>query len=124
MQRGVARVVTDGGFRDSPDIAKLPFASYHQQPRAPTNVTVREAIANNEPIGCGDEPFFPGDLIVGGAEGVVVNPAHLAGEVAAEGVETTAFQAFVQEKSPKAVRSWACIRQPMTRVVQISRPGG
>ena len=98
MKRGMAGVVTDGGFRDSPDIAKLPFPSYHQQPSAPTNLTVHEAIAINEPIGCGDAPVFPGDVIVGDAEGVVVIPAHLADEVAAEGVEMTAFEDFVQEK--------------------------
>ncbi len=32
------------------------------------------------------------------AEGVVVIPAHLAGEVAAEAVEMTAFEDFVTEK--------------------------
>ncbi len=98
MKRGVAGVVTDGGFRDSPDIAKLPFPSYHQQPSAPTNLTVHEAIEINVPIGCGDAPVFPGDVLVGDAEGVVVIPAHMADEIAAEGVEMTAFEDFVQEK--------------------------
>jgi regulator of RNase E activity RraA len=32
MQRGVAGVVTDGGFRDSAEIAKLGFPAYHQRP--------------------------------------------------------------------------------------------
>jgi len=98
MKRGVAGIVTDGGFRDSPDIARLPFPAYHQQPSAPTNLTVHEAIDINVPIGCGDAPVFPGDVIVGDAEGVVVIPAHLVEEVAAEGVEMTAFEDFVQEK--------------------------
>ena len=98
MQRGVAGIVTDGGFRDSPDIAKMPFPVYHQRPAAPTNLTVHQAIDINVPIGCGDAPVFPGDVIVGDAEGVVVIPAHLADEVAAEAVEMTAFEDFVQEK--------------------------
>jgi regulator of RNase E activity RraA len=98
MKRGVAGVVTDGGFRDSPDIAKLPFPAYHQRPAAPTNLTVHQAIDINVPIGCGDAPVFPGDVIVGDAEGVVVIPAHLADEVAAEAVEMTAFEDFVQEQ--------------------------
>ena len=98
MKRGVAGIVTDGGFRDSPDIAKLPFPVYHQRPAAPTNLTVHQAIDINVPIGCGDAPVFPGDVIVGDAEGVVVIPAHLADEVAAEAVEMTAFEDFVQEK--------------------------
>jgi len=98
MQRGVAGIVTDGGFRDSPDIAKLTFPAYHQRPAAPTNLTVHQAIDINVPIGCGDAPVFPGDVIVGDAEGVVVIPAHLADELAAEAVEMTVFEDFVQEK--------------------------
>ena len=98
MQRGVAGIVTDGGFRDSPEIAKMPFPVYHQRPAAPTNLTVHQAIDINVPIGCGDAPVFPGDVVVGDAEGVVVIPAHLADEVAAEAVEMTVFEDFVQEK--------------------------
>lgn len=98
MKRGVAGIVSDGGFRDSPEIAKLPFPVYHQRPAAPTNLTLHQAIDINVPIGCGDAPVFPGDVIVGDAEGVVVIPAHLADEVAAEAVEMTVFEDFVQEK--------------------------
>ena len=98
MKRGVAGIVTDGGFRDSPDIAKMPFPVYHQRPAAPTNLTIHQAIDINVPIGCGDAPVFPGDVVVGDAEGVVVIPAHLADEVAAEAVEMTAFEDFVQEQ--------------------------
>lgn len=98
MQRGVAGVVTDGGFRDSPDIAKYAMPAYHSQPSAPTNLTLHEAIEINGPIGCGDAPVFPGDVIVGDAEGVLVLPAHLADEIAAEATEMTVFEDFVQEK--------------------------
>ena len=98
MVRGAAGVVTDGGFRDSPEIARLPMPAYHHRPAAPTNITLHQAIAINEPIGCGDAPVFPGDLIVGDAEGVIVIPAHLADEVATEAVEMTAFEDFVQER--------------------------
>jgi len=98
MKRGVAGVVTDGGFRDSPDIAKLGFPAYHHRPSAPTNLTLHQAIDINVPIGCGDAPVFPGDVIVGDAEGVIVIPAHMADEIAAEATEMTSFEDFVQEK--------------------------
>jgi len=98
MVRGVAGVVTDGGFRDSPDIAKYAFPAYHQRPSAPTNLTLHQAIAINEPIGCGDAPVFPGDIVVGDAEGVIVIPAHLADEIASEAVEMTVFEDYVQDK--------------------------
>ncbi len=98
MQRGVAGVVTDGGFRDSPEIAKYTMPAYHSRPSAPTNLTLHEAIEINGPIGCGDAPVFPGDVLVGDAEGVVVIPAGIADEIAAEATEMTVFEDFVQEK--------------------------
>jgi len=98
MKRGVAGVITDGGFRDSGDIAKLGFPAYHQRPSAPTNLTLHQAIEINGPIGCGDAPVFPGDIIVGDADGVIVLPAHLADDIAAEATEMTAFEDFVQDR--------------------------
>jgi len=101
MKRGVAGVVTDGGFRDSPEIARLAIPAYQQRPAAPTNLTLHQALDINVPIGCGDAPVFPGDVIVGDGEGVVVLPAHLADELADEAVEMTAFEDFVTEEVQK-----------------------
>ena len=98
MKRGVAGIVTDGGFRDSPEIAKLSIPAYHHRPASPTNLTQHQAIDINVPIGCGDAPVFPGDVIVGDGEGVVVIPAHLAEEIADETTEMTAFEDFVTEQ--------------------------
>ena len=101
MKRGVAGIVTDGGFRDSPEIAKLSIPAYHHRPASPTNLTQHQAIDINVPIGCGDAPVFPGDVIVGDGEGVVVIPAHLADEIADEAVEMTAFEDFVASEVMK-----------------------
>ena len=101
MKRGGAGVVTDGGFRDSPEIAKLAIPAYHRRPAAPTNLTVHQAIDINVPIGCGDAPVFPGDVVVGDAEGVVIVPASLAEAIADEAVEMTAFEDFVAEEVMK-----------------------
>lgn len=98
MVRGVAGVVTDGGFRDSPEIAALDIAAYHNRPSAPTNLTHHQALDINVPIGCGDVAVFPGDVVVGDGEGVIVIPAHLADEIADEAVEMTAFEDFVTEQ--------------------------
>ncbi|WP_428929311.1 ribonuclease activity regulator RraA [Marinibacterium sp. SX1] len=98
MLRGAAGVVTDGGFRDAATIGKLDFPAYHTRPSSPTNLTNNEAIALNEPIGCGDAPVFPGDIIVGDTDCVIVIPAHLADEVADEAVEMSAYEDFVVEQ--------------------------
>src|SRR5262245_25254663 len=63
--RGVTGVVTDGGFRDSREIANLDIPAYHHRPSAPTNLTLHQAIEINGPIGCGDVAVFPGDVLVG-----------------------------------------------------------
>lgn len=97
-KRGAAGIVTDGGFRDSADIAKLPFPAYHSGPSAPTNLIRHHAIDLNVPIGCGDVAVYPGDLIAGDTDGVVVIPRDIADEVAEEAVEQTMFENFVQER--------------------------
>ena len=98
MVRGAAGVVTDGGFRDSPEIARMAIPAYHQRPSAPTNLTLHQALDIDVPIGCGDVAVWPGDVGVGDAEGVAVIPAAIADEIADEAVEMTAFEDFVAEQ--------------------------
>jgi regulator of RNase E activity RraA len=101
MVRGAAGVVTDGGFRDSPEIAELAMPAYHNRPSAPTNLTLHQALDINVPIGCGDVPVWPGDVVVGDREGVIVIPAAIADEIADEAVDMTAFEDFVMEEVKK-----------------------
>lgn len=96
--RGCAGIVTDGGFRDSPEISALNFPAYHNRPSAPTNLTLHQAVDINVPIGCGDVAVFPGDIVVGDKEGVVIIPAEIADEIALEAFEMTAFEDFVSEQ--------------------------
>lgn len=98
MVRGVEGVVTDGGFRDAMNIGELEIHSYHNRPSSPTNLTINEAIEIDCPIGCGDAPVFPGDIIVGDDDSVIVIPLHLAEEVAEEATEMTAYEAFALSK--------------------------
>ncbi|MEI2418385.1 ribonuclease activity regulator RraA [Orrella sp. JC864] len=98
MRRGVAGVVTDGGFRDSPEIARLAIPAYHQRPSAPTNLCLHQAVDIGLPIACGDVAVFPGDIMVGDAEAVVVIPAAMAEEIAREAEQMTVFEDFVTEQ--------------------------
>ncbi|MEX2517792.1 MAG: ribonuclease activity regulator RraA [Paracoccaceae bacterium] len=95
MMRGGAGVVTDGGFRDAMRIGELEIPAYHHRPSSPTNLTINEAIDINVPIGCGDVAVFPGDIMVGDDDSVIVIPAAIADEVADEAVEMTAYEDFV-----------------------------
>lgn len=98
MVRGGAGVVTDGGFRDSMVIGELDIPAYHNRPSSPTNLTLHEAIELNGPIGCGDVAVFPGDVLVGDDDSVIVIPADIADEIADEAVEMTAYEDFVVER--------------------------
>ena len=98
MVRGVAGVVTDGGFRDSPEIGGLDIPAYHNRPSSPTNLTLHQALDIDVPIGCGDVAVWPGDVLVGDDEAVIVVPAEIVDEVADEAVEMTAFEDFVTEE--------------------------
>lgn len=98
MVRGAAGIVTDGGFRDSAEIARLDMPSYHHRASAPTNLTLHQAMDINVPIGCGDVAVFPGDVVVGDDDGVMVVPAHLADEIAEEAINMTHYEDFVAEK--------------------------
>ncbi|MEX5728774.1 regulator of RNase E activity RraA [Rhodovulum iodosum] len=119
MVRGGAGVVSDGGFRDAATIAGLDIPAYHSRPSSPTNLTLHEAIDIDVPIGCGDVAVFPGDIVVGDADNVIVIPAHLADEVSAEAVEMTAYEDFVVEE----VRAGATIigLYPATRDENLAR---
>ena len=98
MMRGVAGCVSDGGFRDSPEIAAMPFPVYQSRPAPPVSLILHNAVDVEVPIACGDAPVYPGDIVVGDGEGVVVLPAHLANELAAEAFEQTVYEDFVIEK--------------------------
>ena len=95
MVRGVAGVVTDGGFRDSAEIAMLDIPTYHNRPSAPTNITLHQAIDINVPIGCGDAPVFPGDIVVGDADGVICVPIERANGLLASAAERIAKESDV-----------------------------
>ncbi|GGK42812.1 ribonuclease activity regulator RraA [Salinarimonas ramus] len=96
--RGAAGVVSDGGFRDADGIGALDMPAYYAKPSAPTNLTHHEAIELNGPIACGDAPVFPGDVMLGDRDGVMVIPAHLADEIAGECAGMESFEDFVMEE--------------------------
>ena len=49
----------------------------------------------NAPVGCAGVAIYPGDVIVGDAEGVVAIPRHLVDEVAAECADVGDYENFV-----------------------------
>src|SRR5688572_7729512 len=98
MVRGVAGVVTDGGLRDSPTIEKLAWPAYCGARSAPLNLVRHHAVDSQVPIGCGGVAVYPGDVVVGDAEGVVIIPKGMADDVAKEAAAQTEFEDWVEAK--------------------------
>lgn len=96
--RGAAGVVSDGGFRDAEGIGALDMPAYYAKASAPTNLTLHEALDINVPISCGDVAVFPGDVMLGDKDGVMVIPAHLVEELAEECSGMESYEAFVLEQ--------------------------
>jgi regulator of RNase E activity RraA len=95
---GAAGIVTDGGFRDSAEIAQLAFPAYHARPVPPPSFLRLHAVALNEPIGCARVAVYPGDIVVGDVEGVVVIPAAMANEIAEQAHELSNYDEFAAEQ--------------------------
>lgn len=96
--RGVAGIVTDGGLRDTPEIALRDFPVYCKAPAAPISLITQHAVESNVPVACGGVAVYPGDVIVGDGEGVVVIPHGIADEVTANTFEQEKLEEFVQQE--------------------------
>jgi regulator of RNase E activity RraA len=96
--RGAVGVVSDGAFRDSPEIARMPFPVFAAGRSATLSLAIHHAVDINVPIGCAGVAVFPGDILVGDEEGIVVIPRHLAAEIAAPAANQEDLEHFIQEK--------------------------
>lgn len=101
--RGAAGVVTDGGIRDAAGAGALDMPVYAGKPSAPTNLTKHHAVDIGLPIACGGVAVYPGDIVLGDGDGVMIIPRHLADVIAEESVEMEAFEAFVLEEVLRGV---------------------
>ena len=98
VARGAVGIVTDGCFRDSPAIAKMDIAAYARSPHGATNKTIHHPVDIQVPIGCGGVAVYPGDVLVGDDEGVVVIPRPLVSQVAAEAAAQEHREDFILAK--------------------------
>lgn len=83
-QLGAVGVVTDGAVRDTPALREMEIPIYHRASHGATYRRLHMPVEQQVPIACAGVTVVPGDVVVGDGEGVVVVPAALAAEVAAE----------------------------------------
>ena len=90
--------VSDAGIRDFDDAAEMALPIFCAKPSAPTNLTKHHGVDIQVPIGCGGVPVFPGDVLVGDGDGVIVIPLEIADEIAAEASKMEQFESYVLGK--------------------------
>lgn len=95
QRRGAAGLVTDGAFRDSPQIARMEMPSYARAAHATASTTLHHPVDVDVPIGCGGVMVQPGDVLVGDAEGVVVLPIGVAEEVARHAFDQEQLESYL-----------------------------
>ncbi len=81
LSRGAAGLVTDGAVRDGSKVVRYGFPVF----AGGSTPTIGEPnilpFQVNEPIQCGGVLVWPGDLVLGDDDGVVVCPSSLAAEI-------------------------------------------
>ena len=96
--RGVAGIVTDGAYRDTPGIRELEIPAYARSQNANSNVTLYHPADADTVIGCGGVFVEPGDGILGDDEGVVVIPRDHVTAVAHDAIEQEVAERYIYER--------------------------
>jgi regulator of RNase E activity RraA len=96
--RGGAGLVTDGTLRDTPEMKELQLPVFAQGASPLTNLAQHHAVDMQIPIGCAEVAVYPGDIMVGDAEGVVCVPAHLADEIAEPAAAQEELERFILQE--------------------------
>lgn len=97
-KRGGVAFITDGAVRDSYEMDSIGIPVYTAGVTANTNLIHHHAIDFQIPIGCAGVSVFPGDLLVGDREGVLVIPHEIAAEVAHASLEQHHLEEFILGK--------------------------
>jgi regulator of RNase E activity RraA len=94
--RGCAGIVTDGGLRDTDGIAKTGLPAYLRRASSPPSPIAHRPIDLQLPIACGGVAVYPGDIVVGDGDAVLVIPPDIVEAVAEEALATYAYEEFAE----------------------------
>lgn len=106
MRKGVAAAITDGAFRDGTEVSKMAFPAYCSANTASTRPAYHRAVDMQLPIGCAGVAVYPGDIIVGDSDGVVVIPRSIAEEMANDSYEQEQREKFLFTKIDAGASLW------------------
>ncbi|MEW2570624.1 ribonuclease activity regulator RraA [Streptomyces sp. NPDC047070] len=98
MKRGAAAFVTDGAFRDGAALAELGFPVYCRAITATTRPASFHVADLDVPIGCAGVAVYPGDILVGDRDGIIVVPRALAAEIAGPAAEQERLESYLHDR--------------------------
>ncbi len=94
--RGVAGIVTDGGFRDTEGVARTGLPAYHRRPSSPPSPIAHRPVDLQLPIACGGVAVYPGDIVVGDRDAVLVIPPDIVEAVAEEALRNYEYEEWAE----------------------------
>ena len=94
---GAAGLVTDGAFRDIPYLRTQDFPCFVGAAHGYGHSAEHWAMDTQLPIACGNVTVYPGDLLVGDDDGVVMCPQALAEEIIRLSVAWEEEEEFTRE---------------------------
>src|SRR5580765_6477918 len=100
-QKGVTALVTDGVMRDVAGVLSTGLPVWSRGVAAPPSVAGLTFVNWQEPVGCGGVAVFPDDVIVADADGAVVVPNALVGEIVVLGPEQERLENWVMGEIEK-----------------------
>lgn len=129
IRLGATGIVTDGAVRDSPALRAMDIAVYHRAQHAATYRRLHMPVDHDVPIACAGVTVVPGDIVVGDDEGVVIVPAAIVAEVAAEAAqqeleETWSMERVADGESTDGAFPITAARRPEFEAWLAARDGG
>jgi regulator of RNase E activity RraA len=106
MYRGAAGFVTDGALRDGHALAALAFPAYARAVTATTRPAFFHVAELQVPIGCAGVAVYPGDVLVGDPDGVIVVPRALAPVIAVPAREQERLEAYLHTRIQQGEPLW------------------
>ena len=97
LVRGGAGMIIDGGMRDVPELAGMPFQVYLRRGQASSVRPNLMSVDYQVPVRIGGVTVVPGDILLGERHGILVIPAALAEEVVDAALEKADFEDYQRE---------------------------
>lgn len=94
---GSAGLVTDGAIRDVPYLREQDFPIFVRAPHGHGHIAEHWAMDVQLAVDCGNVTVYPGDLLVGDDDGVVVCPQAIAEEVIESAISQEIEESFTRE---------------------------